>query len=851
MMASLPTAANCLALVVFWPMLAALFVVLLARAAPRLIPAFMVAATGLTLLGVIALTATVLDQQRLAWSIPALVGRFELVADAFSMIFALVAALVWFSATLYSIAYLSTDPARNRFHISSLVVLAAYLGVVLAGDLMTLFVCFELLGLVALLLVVHDGSDKARRAGVKYFWMTLLGGFSLLAGILLIHALAGTTSIAPLPLEGASPGLVWAAFILLLIGFGVKAGMVPLHTWLPDAHPAAPAPASALLSGVMIKAGAYGVFRMLQVLFRPESGGEIVTADIDLHARLGMIVVWMGIATMLIGVTLALGQHHAKRMLAWHSVSQMGFVLTGLGAGAWLGAEGAMGTGGGLFHVVNHALFKASLFLGMGAVAVYAGTADMYRLGGLWRRMPVIFVCMLIAAAGITGIPLFNGFVSKCMIHHALVDGAARPGGQSLLLAEWLFILTCAGTVASFVKLIGLVFVRQPEQPLTVARPKLSPLMPLAMIVLSIPVIGLGLRPEWLLDGLMVPGFAMLELSTAPIERYMTAYFLSRADLVSFASMLVGGVVIYKVGMHLHLFGLAAPAWLGVDYWYRRAATGFVSLCTCAGGRLGQWRARWAAAAWKFLLQLNRSPARPLNLQVRLLQTLQDLLQRGGQLFDLPGHWLDRFSVRLSAGSGQRAIANVRYRKLERQRDEFLAAALREVHARFQRSGQIDAHRLEHKLNATRQIAGLVANRWLERAMGIEVLSPDRALSPSSGFDKEPGKRQVMAVADAAEGWLAGQGIEPVLRQVGFGWVLEPIPESTTTDWQDWSTELRELLFRPAARRWPLSEDPDRGALLAGMRRILHITTRDPGPGLVLIVVMVITLALLLAKQQS
>ncbi|MFW5926451.1 MAG: complex I subunit 5 family protein, partial [Wenzhouxiangella sp.] len=513
-----------LPLVIALPLAAALAMARLDRARNRLPSMLAIAASGLSLAGTIALVPAVLAAGSLTWSLPALAGRFTLTADAISMVFAVTGALVWFCATLYAVAYLREDPGRKRFQMTSLVVLSANLGVVLAGELLTLYASFELLGLVALLLVIHDGSDTARRAGVKYFWMTLIGGFALLGGILLVQTMAGSGTITPLPAGAGPPAMIHAAFVLLLIGFGVKAGMVPLHTWLPDAHPAAPAPASALLSGVMIKAGAYGIFRMLHVVFRPDGGSDSLTAW-ALNVRPGLIVLWLGIVTMLVGVVLALGQHHAKRMLAWHSVSQMGFVLTGLGAGLWLGAEGAMGTAGGLLHVVNHALFKACLFLGAGAVALHAGTADMYRLGGLWRKMPVTFVCMLVAAAGITGIPLFNGFVSKCLIHHALVEGAGREGGGSLVVAEWIFLATCAGTVASFVKLIGLVFLRTPRQ--GPARPVRDAAVPMsaAMVILAVPIVVIGLRPHIVLEGLIVPGLDSFHIAAEPLGHYLEAYY--------------------------------------------------------------------------------------------------------------------------------------------------------------------------------------------------------------------------------------------------------------------------------------------------------------------------------------
>lgn len=571
-------AGSLLPLVVLVPLLGA--AAGLIRPARRWISGLAVGATGLTLAGVATLIPAVRAAGRLSWSVPALAGHIELAADAFSVIFALLGSFVWFCATLYSTAYLRD--AAGRFQVTSLVVLAAYLGVVLAGDLLTLYVSFELLGLVALVLILHDGTDTARRAGIKYFWMTIGGGVALLAGILLVHAAAGSGAIAPLPPGAGSLLLNRTAFGLLLVGFGVKAGMVPLHVWLPDAHPAAPAPASAMLSGVMIKAGAYGVFRTLNTLFGAGSGIDIDWPAWNQAAELGMVVLWFGIGTMLIGVVLALGQHHAKRMLAWHSVSQMGFVLTGLGAGAWLGPEGAMGTAGGVMHAVNHALFKACLFLGMGAVALRAGTADMYRLGGLWRTMPVTFACMLVAAAGITGLPLFNGFVSKCMIHHALLEGAAREGGGALVVAEWLYLLTCAGTVASFAKLLWLVFIRAPATEGVPASRRTPYPMSSAMILLSLPILALGLRPQLVLEGLIVPGLNAMAIPAEPVDHYLDAYFLRGPDLAALAGTFATGLAIVLIGTRFSLFRLAAPPWVGVDYWYRRGTLAFLQACRTA-----------------------------------------------------------------------------------------------------------------------------------------------------------------------------------------------------------------------------------------------------------------------------
>jgi formate hydrogenlyase subunit 3/multisubunit Na+/H+ antiporter MnhD subunit len=337
---------------------------------------FVVFATGVTLLMATALIPVIGAEHRISAEIPVLVDHLYFLVDPFGMLFALFTTFVWFCATLHSLDYMKHEKNHDRFHTTSLVVLSAMLGVVLAGDLITLYLFFEMLGLVAFLFVIHTETDDAKQASIKYIWMTVLGGFALIGGIFLTYALGHTGAIGPIPLEGGTETLRWVTFGLLVLGFGVKAGMLPVHVWLPDAHPVAPSPASALLSGVMIKAGAYGIFRTVTALFRPEVVEDLSEEIWHMTSDFGLVVLYIGVATMFIGVVLALGQHNAKRMLAYHSVSQMGFILVGIGAAGYLGSHGAMGVAGGLLHIVNHALFKGALFLGIGAVAFRTGELE-------------------------------------------------------------------------------------------------------------------------------------------------------------------------------------------------------------------------------------------------------------------------------------------------------------------------------------------------------------------------------------------------------------------------------------------------------------------------------------------
>lgn len=569
------------ALLVLSPLLAAALVRPIGRRSERLRNTLVATVTGGTLLGTVALLRMVAQHGRVVADGTTLAHGIGLAADAFGALFALFSALVWFCATLFSFDYLRGHAARDRYQTVSLVALSANLGVVLADNLLTLFVFFEGLGLVAFLLVVHTGTAEARKASIQYLWMTVLGGVALLAGILLVQSIGGG-AIGPIP---TAPGLEqrrgWAA-ALLVLGFGVKAGMLPVHVWLPNAHPVAPSPASALLSGVMIKAGAYGIFRCLFFVLRPEGAADLADPDWRFASDLGYVVLWIGIATMAVGVVLALGQRNAKRLLAYSSISQMGFILTGLGVGAYIAGEGGLGIAGGLLHAVNHALLKGCLFLGIGAVVLRTGRLDMYELGGLWRRMPVTFAVMVVAAAGITGVPLFNGFVSKCMIHHALLEAHAAEQLAALRLAERVYVLVCAGTAASFIKLIGLVFLGRSRGG-DVAQVREAPAgMLAAMALLAAAVIALGLWPGVLLGGVLGPGLQGAGLPAAGVAHFLDHNLFSTADVAQAFAVLALGAVVFWSGMKTGLFDWKLPRGFALEEWYARVATAILTGCQLA-----------------------------------------------------------------------------------------------------------------------------------------------------------------------------------------------------------------------------------------------------------------------------
>jgi formate hydrogenlyase subunit 3/multisubunit Na+/H+ antiporter MnhD subunit len=729
------TASPLPAALVLGPLIAAALVRPIGKRWPAARNAYVVGVTALTLLGATALIPLIAEYHRIQSVIPALLGELTFTVDSFSMLFALFTSFVWFAATLHSLDYLKHEKKHDRYHTTTLIVLAANMGVVLAGDLVTLYLFFEALGLVAYLLVIHTETDEAKKASVKYFWMTVVGGFALMGGIFLTFALGGSGALEPLP-EGGSEVMRWAAAVLLLIGFGVKAGMVPVHVWLPDAHPVAPAPASALLSGVMIKAGAYGIFRVVTALFRPEIGAEVESAAWHFSSQLGLVVLWIGVATMFIGVVLALGQSNAKRMLAYHSVSQMGFILAGIGAAGYLGAHGAMGAAGGLYHVVNHALFKACLFLGVGAVYFRTHSLDMYHLGGLWKKMPLTFVFMVIAAAGITGVPLFNGFVSKCLIHHAIVEAWELHEMASLGIAEKIYIVTCGGTACSFIKLIGLVFLGKPKVeygPEVTDAPKR---MLAGMGALAIAIVALGWFPQLLLKGVFQPGLHTWGLHSDILDTFLTHYFLSPSDLMSVVVAFALGFAFFFVGMKFGLFHLHVPKYIGVDYWYRRLALGLLWACRLTEQGYESLRRAFSGTLRRTRFQYAGAITRLTRRRRLAISTL---------LTGAPG------------ARDQHFIGHA-YVVLERERQASVSWAVSAAIEKTRGDPESTAEDRRALIDAVRDIAGYIAQRLMNERMGVlsdlirenrlqDARGPFEATVPNLARVREPIAQTALALA--------------------------------------------------------------------------------------------------------
>lgn len=303
-------------------------------------------------------------------------------------------------------------------------------GTVLSGDLFNLFVFMEIASIASYALVGFGCEARELEASFKYLVMGNVGSLFVLYAVALLYGKTGTLNMADVARilkDIPYDNLIAFSFVLIISGFMIKSALVPFHAWLPDAHPSAPAPISAMLSGVVIKA--LGVYVVIRLIFNLFGFNHIISN----------ILVYMGITSMIIGVCLAILQWDLKRLLAYHSISQMGYVFCGIGLGTTLGILG------GIFHLFNHSLFKSLLFLDSGSIEYETETRDLNKMGLLYKKMPITSFSTLVASMSISGIPPFNGFWSKFIIILASIK-AGRP-----IVALWAVIGSIL-TLSSFTK---------------------------------------------------------------------------------------------------------------------------------------------------------------------------------------------------------------------------------------------------------------------------------------------------------------------------------------------------------------------------------------------------------------
>ena len=366
----------------------------------------------------------------------------NLVMDGLSWLMLMTVALVSFLAVVYSISYMEQYTAKEKYYALFFFMLSGINGVVLAGDIFNLFVFLEIASIASYALVGFAGDARHMEASFKYLILGTVASLFILLGVGGIYAVTGSVNMAQvnehLRIAGVQP-LVFFSTALFLAGFGLKSALIPFHAWLPDAHSSAPAPISAMLSGVLIKA--IGVYALARVFFNV----------IGMSPLVQNILLVLATVSMIGGVLLALGQWDFKRLLAYHSISQVGYIMLGIAIATPLGIMG------GLFHLVNHAVFKSLLFFNAGAIEYSTGIRDLDRMGGLKEKMPVTGATSMIASLSIAGVPPFNGFWSKLIIIMAAIE-SGHP---------FLAVLAVAGsilTLASFMKVQKYAFFSASEK---------------------------------------------------------------------------------------------------------------------------------------------------------------------------------------------------------------------------------------------------------------------------------------------------------------------------------------------------------------------------------------------------
>lgn len=428
-----PIGGNLLFLFIAIPLAVASVLPLLSKISKRVLPDLLGNLTLAFLLGyTVWIGKEVLHSgaivQRLEWLGEPLAIALNL--DGFSYLMLFTVSSVALCVTLFSIDYMKHYGEKAPYYALFLMMIAGMNGLLLSPDVFGIFLFLELSAIASYGLVAYGLGHDELEASFKYLMLSAVASGFVLLAIVLLFGLTGSLALGDIAMGlktlPYSP-LVWVCLAFFIMGFGLKAAIVPFHAWLPDAHPSAPASISAMLSGLLIKVS--GVYALTRIVFNV----------FGMNATLSTVLLYLGTLSMVVGAFLALGQNDIKRMLAYSSISQIGYIVLGIGTGNFLGLLG------GLFHVVNHAMAKALLFLDSGSIERATGTRDLKKMGGLASRMPLTSATSVIGSLSIAGVPPLNGFWSKLLIILGLIEAKHYGFALIAILASvatlWYYLL--------------------------------------------------------------------------------------------------------------------------------------------------------------------------------------------------------------------------------------------------------------------------------------------------------------------------------------------------------------------------------------------------------------------------
>jgi hydrogenase-4 component B len=473
--------------------------------------------------------------------------------DMLNYPFLVLAGILWLS-----VGYYSKEEIHYLFFITTYM---ATIGTLLAGDLLSFFLFFEIATFSSYALMVSHQGKEQLKAGFVYIYMGIIGGLLVLGGILLLVSYTGNSEWTYLAVRFSDMGLMkYLIAFMLLAGFGVKAGMVPFQYWMPRIYEKAPFAVVAISSGMLIKVAVYGMMKVMFVIFFAEPGQTpLFDPRLWMVAEtVGAILIWAGLLSMLVGAGMAVLQSNVKKMLAYSSVSQIGYMIMGIGAGAYLSDQGGYGFVGGLYHLVNHSIYKVLLIMAMGMVYFTTDETDLNRLGGLWKKEPAAAIFTMIALLSITGMPGFSGYASKAVLHQGLLL-AIESGPGFFRYTDWLFKAAGAGTVCYAVKLYYYVFLRSVKSDLS-HPPEHVGWMNKVMGILSLLIVLTGLMPSVLFSGFMIPAARSLAFDPAMTGAMLTDFrFWTLKGFNDAGLTYLLGILLFLVSMRIHIFRLQIP----------------------------------------------------------------------------------------------------------------------------------------------------------------------------------------------------------------------------------------------------------------------------------------------------
>lgn len=478
---------------------------------------------------------------------------FEILVDGFSAFFLLIIGLISFSVSIYSISYAKKfDDKKNNSALGMMfnIFIVSMILVVISNNIFFFLVFWELMSLSSFLLVIyeHENQDNLK-SGLTYLVMTHLGTGLILSSFLLMHIHTGSFSLDSFRDSEMIPQSVRdVAFVLAFVGFGTKAGMVPLHTWLPKAHPSAPSNVSALMSAVMLKIAVYGIARYLF---------DFSSIDGTEYVWWGVVMITVGSVSALVGILYALIENDIKRALAFSSIENIGIVFIGMGLSVMFASYNLMSLSvlafvASMFHVLNHSLFKGLLFMAAGSVHYSTHTKNMEELGGLIKKMPWTALMFLIGSIAIIGLPPLNGFISKWLTLQSLFAVFQIPSQLlqvSLAFTVLVLAIVVGLAVATFVKIFGITFLSKGRSSNATNAVEVPKLMLIGKAILASLCVLFGILP-FLGINLIVAAFDLSAMQLAPFD----AISITNTSSENYASVMMPLVLIVLISVFAGIF---------------------------------------------------------------------------------------------------------------------------------------------------------------------------------------------------------------------------------------------------------------------------------------------------------